>query len=163
MPVISRIISVLLRTGEIAFAAVVAGIVGEYLHAYDKADAWPQARFIYTEVIAGLSIILALFWLFPFTASVINWPGDLIMFVLWITAFGLLVNWIEPLNCGSIWAWDDITQPGTCPKWNAAIAFSFLSAIFWVASAILAFWVIHRLNAGGPGYVRRPWYRSHHV
>jgi hypothetical protein len=149
----------LLRIGELAFAAVVAGIVGEYLHAYDKADQWPQSRFIYTEVVAGISILLALFWLIPFTDSVINWPADLIMFVLWIVAFGLLVNWIEPLNCGSIWAWGGITQPGTCPKWNAAIAFSFLSAIFWIASAIVAWWFIHRLR-GSSGYVRRPWYRS---
>ena len=96
MPVISRLISVLLRVGEIAFAAVVAGIVGEYLHAYDKANAWPPSRFIYTEVIAGISMLLGLFWLFPFTASVINWPGDLIMFILWIVAFALLVN-VSPL------------------------------------------------------------------
>jgi hypothetical protein len=150
----------LLRIGELAFAAVVAGIVGEYLHAYDKANAWPQSRFIYTEVVAGISMLLALFWLIPFTDSVINWPGDLIMFILWIVAFGLLVNWIEPLNCGSIWAWGGITQAGTCPKWNAAIAFSFLSAIFWIASAIVAFWFIHRLR-GSTGHVtRRPWYRS---
>ena len=92
----SRLVSVLLRTGELAFAAVVAGIVGEYLHAYDKQHLWPQGRFIYTEVIAGISMLLALFWLFPFTASVINWPGDLILFLLWIVAFGLLVN-VSPL------------------------------------------------------------------
>jgi len=162
MPVISRLVSVLLRIGEIAFAAVVAGIVGEYLHAYDEANLWPQARFIYAEVIAGLSILLGLFWLFPFTASVINWPGDLVLFVLWIVVFGLLVNWIQPLHCGSIWAWGTITQPGTCPKWNAAIAFSFLSAVFWLASAILAFWFIHRMTRGTVP-ARRSWYRSYRV
>ena len=96
MPVISRLLSVLLRIGELAFAAVVAGIVGEYLHVFDKADAWPQSRFIYTEVIAGLSILLALFWLIPFTDSVINWPGDLILFILWIVAFALLVDVSPP-------------------------------------------------------------------
>jgi Membrane-associating domain len=104
MPVISRVVSILLRIGELAFAAVVAGIVGSYLHAYDQAHAWPQARFIYTEVVAGISMILALFWLLPFTATVINWPGDLIMFILWIVAFGLLVNvslLLSPYECVS--------------------------------------------------------------
>src|SRR5579862_5666679 len=92
MPVISRLLSTLLRIGELGFAAVVAGINGSYIHTYSKAHAWPKARFIYTEVVAGISIILALFWLLPFTASVINWPGDLILFILWIVAFALLVN-----------------------------------------------------------------------
>ncbi|KAI9861108.1 MAG: hypothetical protein M1813_005537 [Trichoglossum hirsutum] len=92
MFIISRLLSVVLRIGEIAFAAVVAGVVGEYLHQFDKAHAWPQSRFIYTEVVAGLSILLALFWLIPFTDSVINWPGDLIFFILWIVAFALLIN-----------------------------------------------------------------------
>jgi hypothetical protein len=92
MFIISRLLSVVLRIGEIAFAAVVAGVVGEYLHQFDKAHAWPQSRFIYTEVVAGLSILLALFWLIPFTDSVINWPGDLIFFILWVVAFALLIN-----------------------------------------------------------------------
>jgi hypothetical protein len=98
MPVISRLLSIALRIGEVAFAAVVAGIIGQYLHSFDKAHAWPHGRFIYTEVIAGLSILLALFWLVPFTGSVINWPGDSILFLLWIVAFALLVNVGPPLN-----------------------------------------------------------------
>ena len=39
MPVFSRVVSFLLRIGEIAFGAVVAGIIGSYLHDFDSADA----------------------------------------------------------------------------------------------------------------------------
>ncbi len=67
MPVLSRLVSVILRVGELVFASVslyrlttkriltelqvVAGIVGSYLHDFDQRDAWPKKRFIYSEVI----------------------------------------------------------------------------------------------------------------
>ena len=74
MPVISRLVSIVLRVAEIAFAAVVAGIIGHYLAELDNIDAWPQARWIYTEVIAGLSILLGLIWLIPFSSGFFSWP-----------------------------------------------------------------------------------------
>lgn len=55
---------------------VVAGIIGYYLHQFSDADvdAWPQARWIYTEVVAGLSILLGLIWLIPFSFGFFSWP-----------------------------------------------------------------------------------------
>src|SRR4051794_13790657 len=41
------------------------------------------------------------------------------------------------MHCGSIWHWGDITENGTCQRWKADVAFSFLSFIFWLASAII--------------------------
>ncbi|KAI9812761.1 MAG: hypothetical protein M1827_004517 [Pycnora praestabilis] len=145
MPVISRFVSIGLRIGELIFAATVAGLIGHYLHAFDKAKyAWPQKRFVYTEVVAGLSMLLALIWLVPLAGGFIHWPVDLVLFVLWMTAFGLLVNFIGPLHCGSVWAWGNITEKGTCERWKAAVALSFLSAIFWLVSALVGIWFIHR-------------------
>lgn len=171
MPAMARIAYLSLRVGELAFAATVAGLIGQYLHQVDEANGHPGKRFVYTEVIAGLSILLALIWLLPFTAGFIHYPVDFVMFILWIVAFGLLVNvsaqqelyapsnstpetnlfcvqFIGPLHCGSIWAWGDITDKGTCQKWKASVAFSFLSAVFWLASAILGIYVIHRARRG---------------
>jgi hypothetical protein len=85
------ILSFCLRVGELAFAATVAGLTGEYLAANHESD-WSQKRFIYTEVIAGLSILLALLWLLPFSGGFIHWPVDLLISVAWFVAFGLLVN-----------------------------------------------------------------------
>lgn len=84
---------------------------------------------------------------------------DFVLFVLWIVAFGLLVNFIGPLHCGSIWAWGNITQKGTCERWKAAVAFCFLSAIFWLVSALVVCFALS-LFAGiadlHPGYLVRP-------
>lgn len=97
MPVISRLVSIILRVAEIAFAAVnnpylhptvkshltlfqvVAGVIGHYLaevnHSGVDVDWLPQSRWIYTEVIAGLSILLGLIWLIPFSSGFFSWPS----------------------------------------------------------------------------------------
>lgn len=82
-------------------------------------------------------MLFALIWLIPFSATMIHYIIDLILFILWMVAFGLLVNFIGPLRCGSIWRWGDITEKGTCERWKAAVAFTFLSAMFWLASALI--------------------------
>jgi hypothetical protein len=53
---------------------IVAGIVGYYLNNYYQIRGWPQARWIYTEVIAGLSILFGLIWSIPFAAGFFAWP-----------------------------------------------------------------------------------------
>jgi hypothetical protein len=116
----------------------VAGLSGEYLsHTSGASGDWSRGRFIYTEVLAAVSMLLALLWLLPFSGTFIHWPVDLLLAIGWFVAFGLLVNFIGPMNCGSIWYWGDITGGDTCQKFKADVAFCFLSAIFWLASAIL--------------------------
>ncbi|WEW55951.1 hypothetical protein PRK78_001386 [Emydomyces testavorans] len=168
MPVLSRALSFLLRIGELAFAAVVAGIVGSYLHDFDKANAWPQARWIYTEVVAGLSILLGLLWLLPFSSSFFLWPIDLLLSFAWFAAFGLLVDSLRGLNCGRVFAWSHLTHHNTCSRWKAAEAFSFLSAIFWLVSALVGIWFTFRVRdtrpvAGDAYGRRRRWFGRHHV
>ncbi|KAL2003861.1 hypothetical protein VTN02DRAFT_1883 [Thermoascus thermophilus] len=137
MPLFSRIFSICLRIGEIAFGAAVAGIIGHYLRLYSGDDVWPEARWIYTEVIAGLSILLGLLFLIPFAAGFSAWPLDVILSLAWFAAFGALVDMIHRLGCGGIWDWGFVRRRGICPRLKAAEAFSFLSAIFWSVSGLV--------------------------
>lgn len=89
---LDRIVSIVLRAAELVFAAIVAGVTGEYLHRSQGASSWELGRFIYTEVVAAVSIFLALIWLFPFSGSFIHWPVDIFVSILWWVSFGLLVN-----------------------------------------------------------------------
>lgn len=90
--ILTDIVSVILRVAELAFAAIVAGLNGEYLYAARRSSSWDQGRFIYTEVVAGIAIFLSLVWLFPFSSSFIHWPVDVFISFTWFLAFGLLVN-----------------------------------------------------------------------
>src|SRR4051812_45452766 len=97
--ILADLFSILLRLAELAFAAIVAGLNGAYLHAVHNASSWQLGRFIYTEVVAGLSIFLAIIWLIPFSGSFIHWPVDFVISVAWFVSFGLLVDWLGG-NCG---------------------------------------------------------------
>ncbi|KAL4821128.1 marvel domain-containing protein [Aspergillus spinulosporus] len=146
MPVISRVLSVILRIAEIAFGAVVAGIIGWFLHRFGDLDAWPEARWIYTEVVAGISILFGIIWLVPFSSGFFTWPLDLLLSLAWFAAFGVQVDANHRLNCGSIWRWGFITDDTYCGRWKAAQAFSFLSAIVWIVSALVGMWFTFRVR-----------------
>ena len=134
-----------LRFAELVSASVVAGIIDSYLDKYSSATAWPEKRFIYIEVIAGVSILLSLIWLFPFSGGFLHWPMDLILSAAWFAAFGLLVNALGNRGCGGgAFSWGGITYGGVCNRWRASEAFSFLSAIFWLLSTIVGIWFVTR-------------------
>jgi len=136
--ILSDIISIILRLAQLAFAAIVAGLTGDFLHKSEGASSWDLGRHIYTEVVAGLSILLAIIWLFPFSGSFIHWPADLFISIMWFVSFGLLVDWLNGA-CGYVFDWDEfeITGNDYCALWKANIAFTFLSALVWLVSAIL--------------------------
>jgi len=155
--------SIILRLAELAFAAIVAGLTGIYLHSVQNTDTWDQGRFIYTEVVAGLSIILAIVWLFPFSGSFIHYPADFLISIMWWVSFGLLVRWLDG-GCGYIFNWTGIAvnDSNSCSVWRANLAFTFLSALCWLVSALLGLYWVHRHRRAPveAGY-RRRWYRSH--
>lgn len=160
-------LSLALRIGELAFSATVAGLTGQYLHAEKHQSAWSKKRFIYTEVVAAIGILFSLLFLLPFAASFIHWPMDLLLFALFMIAFGLLANFIGPMNCGSIWNWDGITGKATCSKFKADLAFCFLASIFFLASGLLGLYVVHKRRRGTTTTTgtthRRRWYRSSRI
>ncbi|PLB37919.1 MARVEL domain-containing protein [Aspergillus candidus] len=144
MPVLSRILSIALRTVEIICGAVVAGIIGYYLNSFDKLETWSQARWIYTEVVAAVSIILGFLWLIPCSFGFFSWPFDVIISCAWFAAFGILVDTIHKSSCGSTWDWGGITHGDSCGRWKAAEAFSFISACVWMVSGIVGIWFTFR-------------------
>ena len=86
-------------------------------------------------------MLLALVWLTPFNASLAHYLLDLILFVAWIIAFALLVDFSRfKGDCG--W-YDRYLYPYTpygrhpCGEWDATLAFAFLSAILWLISALV--------------------------
>lgn len=160
---LDRILSFVLRAAELVFAAIVAGIVGHYLD-NSVASADQDARQIYTIVVAALAMLLSLLWLLPFSSAFVHWPVDILISILWFVSFGLLVDAMDG-GCGGVFNWGNITIRGNdmCGRWKAVVAFAFLSAICWLASAIIGFfWTRRRTSAtyDRPVRSRRTWYRS---
>ena len=147
MPVLSRLISIPLRLGEIAFAAIVAAIIGSYMRHHSSSDNWPQARFIYTLVVSALSMLFGLIWLIPTSGGFFSWGADIFLSLCWWAAFALMVLFTKQ-QCGSgAFDWNGIKvmgHDGGCAQWRAVQAFAFLSAVFWLVSAIVGIWFTHR-------------------
>lgn len=61
---------------------------------------------------------------------------DVLISFAWFAAFGILVDAIHHLPCGSIWRWH-FGSNTLCSRWKAAEAFSFMSAIVWLFSALV--------------------------
>lgn len=80
----ARIVTATTRILQLASAVIVAGIVGHYLGLQDDANAHPGNRFIYTEVVAGLSIILSLALLYPAVWGIKMALVEFCMFILWV-------------------------------------------------------------------------------
>jgi len=151
--ILSRVISLALRFAEFVCAAVVLGIDAHFLNIHHKYHTGSLGREIYVIVIAVLAIILALVWMLPTRSAMLHVPADIIIGLAWFAAFGVLVNYIKSQNCGGFFTWGNITHGSECDKWQAAEAFSFLSAIFWMASAIVGLWVYHKVERrGGVGH-----------
>ncbi|QPH04830.1 hypothetical protein C2857_002173 [Epichloe festucae Fl1] len=162
---LDRLVSMMLRAAELVFAAIVAGVTGDHIHK-SNASAWHLGRFIYTVTVSGIAIFLALIWLFPFSGTFVHWPVDVFVSILWWVAFGLLADLLGS-SCGAIFRWDNVSPRGDqCGRFKAALAFSFLSAILWLASALIGiFWVRNRERhaARADLHQRRGWRRRRRV
>ena len=133
---------------DLTLSQIVAGLVGVYLHDYTRASGLPLGRFIYAEVVAGISLLLGLLWLLPFASSFTSWPVDVFISFAWFAVFGVLVHWMRTGTAcqGDTFAWDQIgfARNNICGRWRAVEAFSFLSAIVWLVSALVGLWFVHR-------------------
>jgi hypothetical protein len=92
MGTVSKVVSVVFRFIELVCAVIVAALIGRYLNYVHDAHADSGSRVIYAIVLAGISILAALVLFVPWMGSFLAFPLDIILFIMWIVAFGLLVN-----------------------------------------------------------------------
>ena len=87
----SKIASVAFRTLQLVSAAIVIGLIGDYLR-YASSVKMVNSNIVYTEAIAGLSIFFSIFMIIPWKYFSYAAPLDFIMFIMWMVSFGLLRN-----------------------------------------------------------------------
>ena len=80
------------RFVELVSAAVVAGLVGEYLHYINNAHAHANDRMVYAVTMAGISIIASIVLFPPLKYTFLAFLFDYALFICWMVVFGLLAN-----------------------------------------------------------------------
>jgi hypothetical protein len=132
--IFSRLFSLILRTAQFAFAAIVLGLTAYFVYKLEnpgrgrggrwRRDRWdddgwnggrwndaddedwnPLGRLIFAIVWSSLSVIFAIIWAIPTTSSMKGFISDFIFTAGWAAVFGLLVDWFNDSGCGSPWAW----------------------------------------------------------
>ncbi|KFY24257.1 hypothetical protein V493_05347 [Pseudogymnoascus sp. VKM F-4281 (FW-2241)] len=155
----SRVASVFFRIMQLISAAIVAGLLGHFLHnLHEGGGGSGSSRVLYAISIAGISIFFSLLFMLPLKYQFYAFPLDLIMFILWMIAFGLLIS-VGSSGCNSgwyrsrwSWAWgrwyrlppgeaSRLTGAG-CGSWRASLAWSFIGGIFWLLSFLLGLYFL---------------------
>jgi len=85
-----KVISVILRLGELASAIIVLGILSRFCYLAGIAEAHIDGRIIYTIVVACLGILYSVFFCPPFKNMFLGFPFDFVLFVMWLVAYCLL-------------------------------------------------------------------------
>ncbi|TGO87532.1 hypothetical protein BPOR_0220g00100 [Botrytis porri] len=150
------ILALVLRIGQFVFSTIVS-----------------KKRFIYTDIVAALGLFFSLFFMLPFTWNFIHWPIDFLMFVMYMISFGLLIDFITPLKCGSKFNWHGVFGSSACARWKSDVAFAFLASLFFLGSFLLGTYTHHRnrhtvvtdqpangQQSNGLSGARKRWYRS---
>ncbi|KAG5977711.1 hypothetical protein E4U55_006593 [Claviceps digitariae] len=139
-----RIAILALRVLQFASAAIVTGITAYFIQQSDTTT-WNLGRFIYTQLIAGLSLLATIICLFPSVDSFFQVPIDIALSLLWWGVFGLLFNFTG-YPCGWVFEWMNIAPPfePQCARFNASTAFSFAAAIFFLLSGLLNIFIERR-------------------
>jgi len=89
--ILTRLISLILRTAQWAFAAIVLGLSAYFVHENQEEKGprrWdlgdldePMGRLIFAIVWSSLSIILAIVWSIPTTSSITGFVSDISTFL----------------------------------------------------------------------------------
>ncbi|KAF2157145.1 hypothetical protein K461DRAFT_219852 [Myriangium duriaei CBS 260.36] len=90
--VVGAILRAVLRFFQFVFAITVCGLYGTDLHAAHKAGVGMDGRWVYAEVVAGLSAFTCLIYAVPLIKSYWFFGWDLILFILWTALFGIFAR-----------------------------------------------------------------------
>lgn len=108
-----------------------------FLYGFDSLGIFDKDRLIYTEVIAGISVVIPLALLFGGYRHPATLAMNFVVSVAWIAAFALLVSQISPVNCGPLWQLEKQSWGFyTCGQWKVTVSFAFASGMAWLLSGL---------------------------
>ncbi|PSR94015.1 hypothetical protein BD289DRAFT_364082 [Coniella lustricola] len=123
---------------QFALALTVCGLYGVDLHRAHQAHAYTDGRWVYAEVVGGLSALTALVYFIPFVLRIwLVWVWDLILFVLWIALFGVF---------GKMYIHENPEGDSGIQRMKNAVWVDLVCALLWLILAVASFgyWWGHR-------------------
>jgi len=85
---ISKILRIVARFLQFVLALTVAGLYGVDLHHAAQAHKYADSKWVYAEVVAGVSCITILVYMIPILKTWACFGWDALLFILWMALFG---------------------------------------------------------------------------
>ncbi|KAI0458487.1 hypothetical protein F5B21DRAFT_459894 [Xylaria acuta] len=134
----SYVLFCILHFVQFVLAIVVIGLYGTDLDRARKAGVYADGKWVYAIVVASLSAVTAILYLFPFFlrfAAVPVW--NVVLFILWIVLFAVF---------GSLYIHEDPEGNGDIQRMKNAVWIDLINALLWLIGTVAAacYWFRHR-------------------
>lgn len=123
---------------QFALAITVCGLYGVDLHRASQEHKYQDSKWVYAEVVGGLSAFTTILYLVPFILRFwLVWVWNLVLFILWIALFGVF---------GSMYIHEDAEGNSGVQRMKNAVWVDLASALLWFITFLgaLGYWWRHR-------------------
>ncbi|RPB05247.1 hypothetical protein L873DRAFT_1663433 [Choiromyces venosus 120613-1] len=119
-----------LRILQLLLALTIAGIYGQDLHMASKHNVSAGPRWVFAEVVAGLSFLLAGIYLLPFVRSFRTFFLDGVLFLFWMILFGIFGGLFIGRDCSAK------SSAGNCERMKAGAWVDMVGMLAWFFSFV---------------------------
>lgn len=128
---LSYLLFSILHFAQFVLAVTVCGLYGYELNRAAKAGAHADGKWVYAEVVGGLSALTALLYFIPVLVRfALVWAWNLILFILWIALFGVF---------GRMYIGENPEGNSDIQRMKNAVWVVFANAILWLIGTIAHF------------------------
>ncbi|KAK4039582.1 hypothetical protein C8A01DRAFT_46991 [Parachaetomium inaequale] len=135
---LSYLLFALLHFSQFVLAVTVCALYGIDLDRARRANVQADGKWVYAEVVGGLSALTAILYCIPFILRfALVWAWNLVLFILWIALFGIF---------GKMFINEDAKGNGDMQRMKNAVWVVLASAILWLIGVLAHFiyWWAHR-------------------
>lgn len=135
---LSYLLFVAIHFVQFVLAITVCGLYGVDLHRAAKAGVYTDSKWVFAEVVGGLSAVTALVLCVPFILRFwAVWAWNIVLFILWIALFGVF---------GKMYISENPEGNGGIQRMKNAVWVDLVNALLWLITAMahLGYWLQHR-------------------
>ncbi|KAK3695618.1 hypothetical protein B0T22DRAFT_367577 [Podospora appendiculata] len=127
----SYVLFAILHVFQFILAVTVCALYGVDLDRARKADKYADGRWVYAEVVGGLSALTALLFCIPFVLRfAFVWVWSTILFILWIALFGIF---------GAMYIHENPEGNSDIQRMKNAVWVVLTNALLWLLASVGGF------------------------
>ncbi|KAI9743799.1 MAG: hypothetical protein M1818_002533 [Claussenomyces sp. TS43310] len=135
---LSYILLSIVRVIQLALALTVCGLYGVDLQRARDQGKYQDGKWVYAEVVGGLSAFAAVLYLIPLVLGIpFVFVCDVVLFIFWVALFGVF---------GNMYIGENPEGDSGIQRMKNAVWVDLVSMLLWLATAVIMgmYWTKHR-------------------